>query len=148
MIRSYRERMKPYLHKQRKNLQGEPLVGGEPAHRILHIVRSFPLSVTHAGGVKLEYTAEGADREMFERAYAWIEMEFLEHESRCVHRASHSTVDAAQYQWMILNELVFWAKFALNDFGFEALWASLPLRNQFGPKLPGEVANHDHAESL
>jgi hypothetical protein len=140
----YRGRMTPQSRNKKKNRQRVPLVGGEPARRILEIVRGFPLSVSYSGGVRVEVTVEGADREMFERAYNWIEMEFLERESRCANRAAHPTVDATEYQWMILNELVSWAKFALDDNDFEALWAPRPLRKQFGLGLPSEAVDHHH----
>lgn len=130
--------MKSYRHKQSVNLAGEPLVGGKPAHRIVAIVRSFPLTVSPAGGVSLEITATGADLEMFERAYAWIEMEFLAHEARCDQRASHATVDHDQYRYIVLNELMFWAMFALRIMPDDPLWGPLPKKNLFGA-TPNEV---------
>lgn len=120
------------------NLAGEPLVGGEPAHRIRAIVRSFPLSVSYTGGMRIEITATGAERAMFERAYLQIEMEFLAHEEKCGKRASHATLDAERYQYIVLNELMFWAMFALNDLPddprlpHDPLWGPLAKHNMFG----------------
>jgi hypothetical protein len=127
--------MGAYRHKQSVNRAGERLVGGAPPHRIIDIVRSFPLSVSHSGGMRLEITATGADREMFDRAYAWIEMEFLEHEAHCGRYAAHATVDVAQYEYMILNELMFWAMFALEDLPDDPLWGPLPRKRLFGTGL-------------
>jgi hypothetical protein len=124
--------MKSYRHRQSVNRAGEPLVGGEPAHRIFAIVRSFPLSVSHAGGVRFDITATGADLAMFERAYAWIEMEFLAHEAKCGQRASHATLDVEQYRYIVLNELMFWAMFALQIMPDDPLWGPLPKNNLFG----------------
>jgi hypothetical protein len=127
--------MARYRHKQRHNLAGEPLVGGQPAHRILQIVRRFPLSVSYAGGVNIEIDVVGADKEMFERAYAWIELELLADEAKCDHAHAHATLDVAQYQYMILNELVYWARFALDDFPHDALWAPRKHTRLFGESV-------------
>jgi hypothetical protein len=127
--------MKKFFHKQRKNLAGEPLVGGEPAHRILQIVRSFPLAVNYAGGVEIQITAEGADLQMFERAYAWIEMEVIADEMKCSDAAAHSSVDPERHRYIILNELMFWTYFALDHFPDDALWAPQPRRRLFGPSV-------------
>jgi hypothetical protein len=144
---SYRGGMARYIHKQRKNLAGEPLVGGEPAHHILRIVRAFPLSVTHAGGVDIAITAKGADRAMFDRAYSWIEMELLADEEKCPGKAAHATVDAATYRYIVLNELMFWAYFALEEFPDDALWGPRPRVNLFGPSLPQQCIIHDAGHS-
>jgi hypothetical protein len=137
--------MKKFFHKQRKNLAGEPLVGGEAAHHILRIVRGFPLSVGHAGGVDIEINAAGKDKSTFERAYAWIEMEVLADEEKCVNKGSHATVDSEQYRYIILNELMFWTYFALDDFPSDALWAPQPHSNLFGPSLPRVCMTHGPA---
>jgi hypothetical protein len=134
--------MKKFFHKQRKNLAGEPLVGGEPAHRILKIVRSFPLTVNYSGGVQIEISADGADRAMFDRAYAWIEMEVIADEMKCSAAAAHSTIDPAQYRYIILNELMFWTHFALGDFPDDALWAPGPRQRLFGPLLSPSGGAH------
>ena len=137
--------MARYIHKQSKNLAGEPLVGGEPAHRILDIVRGFPLSVSYAGGAEIEIDVHGADREIFDRAYAWIELEVLADEAKCSRRHVHSTVDAIQYRNMILNELVFWAWFALSDFPVDALWAPRARTGLMGPSVVPARAPHRHS---
>ena len=138
--------MTKFIHRQTKNLAGQPLVGGEPAHHILRIVRAFPLSVSHAGGVNIEITAEGRDKEMFERAYAWIEMEVLADEEKCVNKGSHATVDTAQYRYIILNELMFWANFPFSDFPDDALWGPQPRSNIFGPPVPHVCSIHRPAD--
>lgn len=127
--------LKQYMARLGLRFTGVRLVAKEPAQRIFDIIKSFPLSIDHAGGVNIEITATGADREMFDRAFAWIEVELLNYEEHCENHAAHATITGPPYQYMILNELMFWTMFVLDISPVNALWGPRMRENLFGPPL-------------
>jgi hypothetical protein len=129
--------METYRHKQSVDRDGERLVGGEPARRILEIVRGFPLTRNYAGGVAWEVTGTATDLEMFERAYNWIEMEFLAAKDGSRKRNAFATLDATQWQYFIINQLMYWAKFAVGDTREDVLWGSGRRESVFGAEPNG-----------
>jgi hypothetical protein len=109
----------------RKHVPG--LVGGEPADLILKTVRSFPLSLDYSGRIVLHETATGAAAESFQRAYERVELDVITREDRCPRRASHRTLDATQYRWVILTALMVEARISANEMEQpDALWLIKP----------------------
>jgi hypothetical protein len=99
------------------------LVGGESARAVLHILRSFPLSVDGSGRIVVHNTATGEEAALFRRAYEAVELEVIVKEEHCEEHPAHATLDATDFEWLILNELAWKAKKAVGEaFDIEAPW--------------------------
>lgn len=77
-------------------------IHGESALDVMAVLRSFPLSVSVTGRIIVHETAVGLAKEVFDRAYARAELEYMRDEARCECRGEHRTLDADEFRDIVL----------------------------------------------
>ena len=97
------------------------LVGGEPAAALLATIRAFTLT-SHNGLIYFHNTAVGEAAASYARAFDRIELQVLTHAANCSHPEEHATIDEHTYNSLVLDEMVYQCKKALDDRRVEALW--------------------------